>query len=50
MTDSPDSKPTERPSLLNDIKQRNQKSTQYLVVAAIIAGILAIMFFRCYTA
>ncbi len=40
----------ERPSLLNDISKRNKKSGQYIAIAAVIAGILAIMFFRCYTA
>jgi len=35
---------------LDEIKQRNVKGSNYLVIAGVIVAILALMFFRCYTA
>ena len=35
---------------LDEIKTRNLKSEHYIVVAAVIVGILALLYFRCYTA
>jgi hypothetical protein len=35
---------------LDEIKARNQKSSYFIYIAIVITGVLALMFFRCYTA
>ena len=35
---------------LDEIAQRNRKGRTIIVIAAVVAGLVALLFFRCYTA